>query len=109
MPSAEEPTRMALMLRGSLITLKRKCGRPGCRCARGELHETPALSLNVAGKTRILTLRAAEIPQVKAALARYKQARAELNEQVQAGLVALQARREPGKAQPRKGVKKGAL
>lgn len=27
------------LLPGSLYTLRRKCGKPNCRCNRGELHE----------------------------------------------------------------------
>jgi hypothetical protein len=26
------------LLRGSLLIQQRRCGKPGCRCARGELH-----------------------------------------------------------------------
>ncbi len=108
MPAGKETIDMALLLRGSVITLKRKCGRPGCHCARGTLHETPALSLNVDGKTRIVTLRAAEVPEVKAALARYKRARTELNEQVRAGLAILQARRARPESAKQQTPKKGA-
>ena len=32
------------LLPGSLYTLRRKCGKPNCRCARGELHESTVLS-----------------------------------------------------------------
>jgi hypothetical protein len=46
------------VLPGSLITLRRKCGKANCRCASGTPHETPALSYSVAGRTRILTLSA---------------------------------------------------
>jgi hypothetical protein len=112
MAAEEEPSCMPLVLRGSLITLKRKCGQPGCHCARGELHESPALSLNVGGKTKILTLRPSEIPQVQTALARYKQARAAaqaaLDQQVREGLATLQARHQSAKARERTRVKKGA-
>jgi hypothetical protein len=103
MLTGEAPEVMALVLRGSLITLRRKCGRPRCRCAEGELHETPALSLNVGGKTTIVTLRPEEIPEIQAALERYHQARVRLDQQVRAGVARLQERhrREP--------VKKGAL
>ena len=27
-------------LRGGVYRLRRRCGKPGCRCARGELHES---------------------------------------------------------------------
>jgi hypothetical protein len=75
------------MLPGSLITLRRKCGKPGCRCATGVPHETPALSYSVAGRTKMLTLTAEEVPAVAAAVARYRktvndleaEARSELN------------------------------
>lgn len=32
------------LLPGSLYALRRKCGKPICRCARGELHESTVLS-----------------------------------------------------------------
>lgn len=103
----EAPAVMPLVLRGSVITLKRKCGRPRCRCAQGDLHETPALSLNVDGKTTIVTLRPEEIPEIKAALARYHEARVRLDQQVRAGVARLRDRREA--ARDRRGpVKKGA-
>jgi len=108
MPMGEETTDMALLLRGSVITLRRKCGRSGCHCADGTLHETPALSLNVEGKTRIVTLRAVELSEVKAALARYKQARQKLDKQVQASLAVLQARRARPQRPQRQARKKGA-
>lgn len=103
----EAPAIMPLMLRGSLITLKRKCGRPRCRCAQGALHETPALSLNVGGKTAIITLRPEEIPEVRAALERYHEARVRLDQQVRAGVARLRDRREAARSR-RKPVKKGA-
>ena len=37
------------VLRGSLVVLKRKCGKSNCRCAKGEPHQTPALSYSVRG------------------------------------------------------------
>jgi len=30
----------APLLRGGVYRLRRRCGKPGCRCTRGELHET---------------------------------------------------------------------
>jgi len=103
MAVSEAPAVMPLVLRGSLITLKRKCGRPRCRCATGELHETLALSLNVGGKTAIVTLRPEEIPGIQAALNRSHEARARLDQQVRAGVALLRERHR------RRPVKKGAL
>ena len=84
--------RLPRLLRGSLITIRRKCGKPGCRCADGEPHESPALSVSLAGRSVIVSLRPAEVPAVRAALARYQEARAELEEQAPAGVAALRAR-----------------
>lgn len=36
------------MLRGTLFTMRRKCGKPTCRCVNGETHESPALAFPVA-------------------------------------------------------------
>ena len=36
---------------GSLVTMHRTCGKPGCKCTRGELHEGLYLALRV-GKSR---------------------------------------------------------
>ena len=46
----------------------------------------PALSVSQQGKTRILTLRPAQVPAVRAALRRYHQAQGQLERQAAAGL-----------------------
>ena len=40
------------LLPGSLYTLRRKCGKPNCRCTRGELHESTVLSYRGQGRPR---------------------------------------------------------
>ena len=79
------------VLPGSLITLRRKCGKAGCRCATGVPHETPALSYSVGGRTKMLTLRAEELPAVAAAVARYRGAVNALEAEARAELAALLA------------------
>ena len=74
------------LLRGSLIVLRRRCGKPTCHCAKGEPHATPALSFSQRGKTRILTLRPTQLPAVRAALRRYQHAQAQLEGRALAGL-----------------------
>ena len=89
-----QPDRVPPMLRGSLITMRRRCGKPDCRCAQGTtLHEGPALSVSVAGRSVTISLHAAEVPAVAAALARYRSARDALQGQADAGVAALRARR----------------
>ncbi len=34
----DQALRSRAMVRGSLLELMRKCGKPGCKCQRGELH-----------------------------------------------------------------------
>lgn len=74
------------LLRGSLICLRRKCGKLNCRCLHGKPHTSPALSYSQRGKTRMLTLPAAQVPQVCAALKRYHHGLQRLERQAEAGL-----------------------
>lgn len=87
------------LVRGSLVTLRRKCGKASCRCADGEqLHENPALSFSQNGRTRIVALRPDDVAAVEAALGRYRTARDKLDQDAEAGIEALRvwvaARRE---------------
>ena len=61
-----------LLLRGTLSTFRRRCGKPSCRCANGAPHESLALSFTEAGRTKILTLSASEVAEVAAAIERYQ-------------------------------------
>jgi hypothetical protein len=82
-----------LLLRGALTTFRRRCGKPSCRCATGEPHESPALTFTEGGRSKTVTLSGAEVAEVTEALARYERARAELDSAADAGLAALRARR----------------
>ncbi|MDQ3575174.1 MAG: hypothetical protein M3404_09695 [Actinomycetota bacterium] len=81
------------MLRGTLTTFRRRCGKATCRCATGDAHESPALVYTEAGRSKTLTLGQGDVAEVKAALARYQAARSELESAAQAGLSALRSRR----------------
>jgi hypothetical protein len=85
--------RVPRVLRGTLVTKRRKCGKANCRCSRGLLHESPVLSVSVEGRSVTISLDPAELPAVRAALARYQQAREELDSQASAGLSALRTSR----------------
>ena len=43
----------APMVQGSCYLLRRKCGKPTCRCARGQLHAAWVLTRSEAGKSRL--------------------------------------------------------
>jgi hypothetical protein len=87
-----------LVLHGTLTTFRRRCGKPTCRCATGDAHESPALTFTESGRTRTITLSQAEVAEVAAALERYETARADLNAQADAGLARLRARRQDQRA-----------
>lgn len=80
------------MLRGTLFTLRRKCGKPTCRCADGEAHESPALAFPDRGRTGTLTLRDDDVDDVRRALAAYAAAKSELDDLADGALVELKAR-----------------
>lgn len=92
-PMTPKKTRVPRMLRGSLVTLRRRCGKPGCHCAHGEdRHEAPALSYSEGGRTRVVMLAESDVAAVTAALERYRSGKAELEEQANTGLAALAER-----------------
>ena len=91
-----------LLLRGSLITLRRKCGKPSCHCAEDAPHESPALSISVRNVTQIVTLRREDVAQVRNALRRYQQALAELDRKALSGISLLRrSRRSAARARRR--------
>lgn len=79
------------LLRGSLVRNRRKCGGKNCRCQRGQLHESWALSHSVEGRSHLISLRDEDVRQVKVALERYRLAREELEERALKGLAELGA------------------
>jgi hypothetical protein len=81
-----------LVLRGTLTTFRRRCGKPNCRCASGDPHESPALTFREDGRTKTVTLTDADISEVEAALARYDLARGALDVAADAGIARLRAR-----------------
>jgi hypothetical protein len=81
-----------LMVRGTLFTMRRRCGKQNCHCATGPGHASPALAYPVAGRTKTITLSAADIEEVRSALERYNSARAALDARADAGVAALRAR-----------------
>jgi hypothetical protein len=102
MPAAKKVSHGPLVVRGSIVTLRRRCGKQSCRCVDGDPHETPALSYSVEGKTKMLTLSEAEVEEVKQALGRYEAARGELEARALKGIEALRSRRQEPKARSRR-------
>ena len=69
------------LLPGSLYTLRRRCGKPTCRCARGELHASTVLAYRGQGGPRNLTPTPEQLPAVRELTddyRRFRQARTQL-------------------------------
>jgi len=63
------------LVKGSVYTLRRQCGKPTCACARGELHGSVVLSWSEAGRTRLRSLPPGRRGDVRAAVRRYQRFR----------------------------------
>lgn len=63
------------LVKGSVYTLRRRCGKPTCGCAQGELHGTVVLSWSEAGRTRLRSLPPSRRGDVRAAVRRYQRFR----------------------------------
>jgi hypothetical protein len=71
----------AEVIAASLSKTHKVCGKPNCKCARGEKHEVYQLSWTENGKRRSTHIRSDELDTVRAAVERYrklKQCRADL-------------------------------
>ena len=69
------------MVQGSFYLLRRKCGKPNCRCASGQLHASWVLTRSEAGKDRIYSVPKDQRAQVRrwaGEYRRYQRARAAL-------------------------------
>ena len=53
------------LLPGSLYTLRRRCGKEGCRCTRGELHASTVLSYRGEAKPKNITPTPEHLPVIK--------------------------------------------
>ena len=103
-PMTSKETRVPRMLRGSLVTLRRRCGKQSCRCAEGDQrHEAPALSYSDHGRTRVVMLTESDVEAVAAALDRYRGAKTELEEQAATGLAAFSERVAADRSDRRRG------
>jgi hypothetical protein len=60
------------MLKGCLVEMFRVCGKPTCRCLKGEKHRALCLSRRKDGKTATTYIPAAYERPVQQAVARYR-------------------------------------
>jgi len=81
-------------LHASLVEMKRRCGKPYCRCTRGELHRSLYLCHSRRATTRMRYVPVENEAQVREWVARYKEARQLLDEIAQFYWEQLAAARE---------------
>jgi hypothetical protein len=63
------------VIKGSVYELKRKCGKPGCKCAQGELHSRMVVSASEKGKTILRVIPHGFLVEVQGKVGRYQQLR----------------------------------
>lgn len=63
------------LVKGSVYTLYRRCGKATCGCVRGPRHGTLALSWSEAGRTRLQTLPPGRQGELRARVRRYQRFR----------------------------------
>jgi hypothetical protein len=67
LPALEE------IVRGSVFTRRVRCGKPGCRCARGAPHTATCLTVSFAGgRTEQISLPADLVPVARRWVANYR-------------------------------------
>ena len=63
------------VIKGSVYELKRKCGKPGCKCAQGQLHSRMVVSASEKGKTILRVIPHGFLVEVQAKVRRYQELR----------------------------------
>ena len=63
------------LVKGSVYTLHRRCGKPTCGCVRGARHSTLVLSWSEAGRTRLRSLPPGRQGELRTAVRRYQRFR----------------------------------
>ena len=84
------------LIKGSLVLNRRRCGKPGCRCAGGELHESFAFTYKQAGKSVMVHIPEALEPEARQAQKDYHKLKA-LVEELSVLNIALLKGKEPVK------------
>jgi hypothetical protein len=59
------------LVKGNVYELARKCGKPSCGCADGQLHRSTVLSWSHQGKTRLLTIPPEKLDRLRSGSERY--------------------------------------
>ncbi len=72
------------VIKGTVYELRRQCGKPGCKCAQGELHARMVVSASEKGRTRLRVIPWGFLVEVQQKVRRYQELR-----RIRARLVAI--------------------
>lgn len=79
---AQAASERSALLAASLYERRRRCGKPRCRCARGQLHRNPTLAvMGPAGCRRAVSVAEADFEKISSLTTshrRFRQTRAEM-------------------------------
>src|SRR2546428_12799970 len=81
--TAEVAFERSALVKGNVYELARKCGKPTCVCAEGQLHRSMVLSWSHQGKTRLMTIPPEKLDRLRSGseqYLRYRRARARVSE-----------------------------
>ena len=63
------------LIKGSVYELKSKCGKPGCKCTKGQLHRRMVVSASDKGKTRLRVIARGFVSEIQNKVRRYQRLR----------------------------------
>jgi hypothetical protein len=89
------------LMRGTVVEVGVKCGRPGCVCGEGEKHRKIHLSLNLGGRTRGCYLGEERAAAVAPLIAEYERAWRLINQLTAVNLELLRGTRPGGSTRRR--------
>jgi hypothetical protein len=69
-------TERTALMKGTVYEQKRKCGKPNCHCATGELHSSTMVSRSENGRTRLSAIPSGNLKEWQVLTARYQRFRA---------------------------------
>ena len=102
------------VIKGTVYELRRRCGKPGCKCAQGELHARMVVSASEKGRTQLRVIPRGFLVETQQKVGRYQELR-----RIRARLVAIHVqmlkvldemeamRREKLPSSDKKGASKG--
>ena len=69
------------VIKGSIIEMKRFCGKKNCKCAKTKItHKSLFLSFRYKGKTKMIPIKKEQILEIKARISNYKELKAAIDE-----------------------------